>query len=464
MRAPAVILAALVLAEPCRAQASSSSGDDPRPLAGLDATSFPFEWRQGSFEFGSDLDQPFESLASLAERSLSILRPWIGRGSKSRLSKEAYRVYLCDDVERIRDLEKVFKIPRIDPDQGRQVTFRGGFYPSAGMIAIPSQPGEDMRWDLVHEIGHAVYSEFLLGYLISIGEGICEYAAERMVEDEPGAELVLRHRRDWLLDECRQAVEAGLPSLHDFVPLGHWEFLDERVRSRNYALAWSLVRFLNRSEDPEVVGRWGDFMQLMARRARPWQAFQEIWDVDRIDPLWQRYVAGIARWTPVYGEWTIKDAEIEARVAPGSSSWALWRQRPQAATAFSISFRLPQDLSPELGLGFIIGQEDWENFVVAELRPGNLLAVISRDDGRWSPAHESPLPRAGKGPAGKTFRLDCAADGSIRLWLDSELILEKKVGDRSHAGWFGLFSSRPKGEPGDEPLAAHFTAVSVRLR
>lgn len=424
---------------------------------------FPYELSRGSFVFGSDLEQPLESLAELGERALQRLRPWIGRGQEPRLDRGPYLVFLCGDVGRIRVIEHAIGLPRMNPDQGEQVEFRGGFYSSAGMIAIPAKPGEDMRWDFLHELGHAVYSEFLLGYLISINEGIAEYSAERMIEAEPGAGALLHERRDWLLDQCRLAVAAGLPGIEEFVPLGHWQFLDEQVRDRNYALAWSLIRFLNRSQDRAVSERFGDFMQRMRRSTRPWRSFQETWDIATLEPLWHEYVEGIACWTSVYGDWIFRRDEISLEIGASGSAWTLWRKKPSPDESFRISFTLGSDLDPEIGIGFILGHLDWQDFVVIEVRSPRLLAITRRRAGRWQETWQIPVPIDRDDLAGQRLQLQCDPNGRVSLSLGGKVLASRDLGRAAHAGWFGLYAGRFSGPVGNQPapVVFHLPTVSV---
>jgi len=379
-------------------------------------------------EVFADVEQPVDDLLSFAESALRQQRT--GLGADADPSRPAYAIYLCRELETIRALEERHGWPRSDPGPFRTFEFRGGFYPGSGMIALRCDPGDDMRWDIAHELAHAVFEEVVGQDCDAINEGLAEYSTAR---------LLARGQGPFRLDGLAAAVERNeLPSLQRFFGLSYWEFRDERAHGRNFDLSWLLVRVLLEDDAAGIAGRFPRLLENL-RALEPWAALRRTYDVALLEDAWKRRAEVASRWIPVYGEWSQGDGTLEVTLREPGFALLVQRQSPYMNEAFSIRTR-PTGLEAGSEVGFVVGFESKEHYVALVLRPSTSSLVVTwRTGGHWDSPTSVPVRCFPRDWESAELELACDAQGEIELSCGRRVLARHALGPAAFHGRPGLF-------------------------
>ena len=413
---------------------------------------FPYASESAVVSVFADVEQPYAGLRIFAERALHDLREWLGAAHSTSLQPPHYAIYLCRDLETIRQLEEQHGLPRSDPDPLRTFEFRGGFYANVSMIALRCSPREDARWNIAHELSHAAFNEVVGKDCDPINEGLADYNA---------AKILGWPQAQYLFDAATVAYKNNLiPSLRDLFGLDYWEFRDDRVNWRHMALSWALVRVLLEDESAGIEGRFLKFLATM-RSTDPFGALRLTYDLQTLEQAWRAKIESLTRWTQAAGEWS-QDGDALEVTTRGGSAIRLHRDRPAASTPYEIRIRL-KDMNERTDFGFVIGHVDADNFIVFCIRwAESRVAVCTREGNRWKSTEYVPLKDPPAEWTSDGIQLHCNAEGELLLSYGSRDLARHDLGTNAFKGAVGLFAE-PRSHSAEEEFRLSCSYADVRF-
>lgn len=442
-----------------------SPGPPPTSPAPRNAPVFANRFTSDHFELATDSDLPLYDLAPLAEETHQRMRDWLGMPSVEVGSQPRFEIYLCKSLDTIHQLE-VHHGLTMSKGKNRTFEFRGGCYAGVGMIAIQASPLSDARWNITHEVSHAVFDEFVgMQSAEPIDEGLAEIVAHWIIlqgEGSPETQTV-NDLRSGYADDCGRAfVNREVPSLERFFRLDYWQFRAEEVGERNYGLSWSLVKLLLESKDPAVAGRFKRFLDALRAKRRTWLAFTNVYDVRAVEPLWLSEIESWAQWKPTFGDWLEKPGALCGTAARGTVSCILSKSAPVAGRAFDIGFEMNDLPASQLAIGFVLGYRSAQEFVYVEwIADEGRLRILHREKDTWSETIELAL-LAGTALLDQRIVMRCEPGGLMKIFVGQREAARYEVGERVYRGAFGLMiGSQQRGANGSSKGTFEFQDVVV---
>ena len=383
-----------------------------------------------------------EALLWVAEDALASSRAWLGLPPAT--PAEALNVRFVADVEGLFAIEAERGWPS-SREYFRTHAFHGRCYPAAGLVVLPDSAAISVRWQLVHEIAHAVNAARMGACPTVLDEGLAELVpywilgTDRPTPESLDCEYELYDRR---LSAAVLARE--VPTLERLLTVDDPTFHDPASDWLWYALSWKLVKVLVESDDPRVTGRFQRLVDGVASGRGLRDAIADTYDVTAVESEWRRAILATARCRPVFGDWRAEGDALTGRAAAGTSSCTTATRRWFSGESFTIGFTLSSDPPASTGFGFVFDCASDTDFVYVEVRPeGRTVVIAERRLGQWTHATEHEIALGDRFlpiPAGtaRRFVLKAGGRGRIELVVDGRTVVVhelERVLAGGEAGW-----------------------------
>ena len=389
----------------------------------------------------SDGDLALDGLRKLCLENLATFREWLG-AEFALETTETYEVYICESTATLESLARAHAIPTTGPD-GHEYDFRGGVHEAKEMILITSEPYGGLDRSLAHELAHAAWAEAGISDSCALVEGFAENAAIMARDLEPSAIT------GPALAEA--LYENRIGSLESFLNLEYWDFHESSRCPLHYAMAFAFVNLLLESSDPEIEGRFLTYLDAARRTGDAWEALCHTYDdVAGLERAWKERMRRVADWDLVYGDWNLGDDWQQGTVTQGSGIALIGSPDPDRDSgptgAYTLSTRITRAPNHAFGVGFVVGYEDPQNYLLVILRPDlDRVTITARENGLWQGTERHSTGSKKINPQNKTFRLRVDAEGTAELWLGPERLARHELGLRAVHGRAGLFLEHVRG-------------------
>lgn len=383
-----------------------------------------------------------DALLWIAEDAFVSTRAWLGLPAAT--PADSLNVRLVDDVEGLFALETERGLPS-SREFFRTHAFHGRCYPSEGLVVLPDSIAIGLRWQLVHEIAHAVSAARMGACPTVLDEGLAELVpywilgTDRPTPESLDCEYELYDRR---LSAAVLARE--VPTLERLLAVDDSTFHDPASGWLWYALSWKLVKVLVECDDPRIAGRFPRLIDGVASGSGLRDAFAGAYDLNAVESEWRRAIFATARFRPVFGDWNAEGDALTGRAPAGTSSCTTSTRRWFSGESFTIGFTLDSDPPANTGFGFVFDCTSDTDFVYVEIRPGGRTVVIAeRRLGRWTHATEHEIALGDRFlpiPAGasRRFTLKASGIGRVELVVDGRTVVVHDLGrvpEGGEAGW-----------------------------
>lgn len=268
---------------------STSTPDRSRSKRG-----FSRESKTEHFHLYGGRNVPLSEIGQAAENTRRKLLEWLEWTEDDSRRDQLIKVYLCKDSEQLAQVANSYGDRYWSTLPQKGIEFRGGWFAQYRLIAIcDSRKG--FSWEVSHEICHSVLSQYCPQITPCLEEGMAETipAWSLFCKTEPLERCDIGNSK--FEAQCAETWrQQKVPSLKKLLTLDYFEFHKKETEYRNYALSWSLVSLLARSQEPAVNGRFLAFLQELRLGGSVWETFQRIYNVRTVELLWKDQLRGFA--------------------------------------------------------------------------------------------------------------------------------------------------------------------------
>lgn len=419
------------------------------------------------FEFASDSPAALENLSEIAEDTQRRVRAWLAIPPPRVESK--IHVYICSDVEELYTLEDAFGLPSSRESKSDR-SFHGRCYPDVGLIVVPFDRAESMRWQIAHEVTHSVFHELVGRNVEIVNEGLAELVPNWILHSNAASPEELDARYDLYDYRCAQAfLTREIPTLESFATGDALAFYDPNTDWLGYALSWKFVKMLVESDHPRIHGRFAQFLRVLGAGNAAWPSLRAVYDTEILAVAWRAELERSARWKPLFGQWRLDAGAMHGTVVGQHSGAAIAASPAWPGESFTIGFTLDRVPPPGMGFGFALEVTSEDDFVYVEFRPnGQEISVARRALGRWTELYVYRLPGtvdmlAPIGKGGRRIVMAADAAGIVCVRVDNELVLRHDLGHELVEGGFGVMLERCDPDPSESTFATiRFGDVVIR--
>jgi hypothetical protein len=422
----------------------------PRPAPAARTAAFPYVADSPGLIVSADVEVPVEELRQFGEQALRELRTWLD-GGRAHFRAPHYKAYFCAELETMRWLETTYGQPRSDPAPFRTFEYRGGFYEDVDLILLQCQPGDDLRWNLGHELCHAVWEERVGTDCDVLDEGLACYAQAKLL-GIPQAAYGL---------DGQPILPAEVPTLAQLFALDYWQFRDATINDRNFVLSWALARLLLEDERPEIAGRFPALLAAL-QAVPPWDALVQVYERSMLEPAWREAVERWTTWLPVFGAWSLEAQRFEAKNDEPGSVLLIHRDRPLHARPFRLSAQVDPSTPALQEMGFALGFQSSERYYAVSLRLPEGLVVAEHLDEGWGRGHFVPVAELPRDWSTAELVLDVSASGELTLTFGARVLAGCVLGEGAFRGGIGLFAI-PAPSDGGRGGSVVYSRVSLDL-
>jgi len=274
-----------------------SSTPDPGAAEAAGVSKYGHDLLAESREFRvfSDLPLDGSELLRTCEETYTRVSRWIDDAEGAR--RPAVDVFLVAEGHEIALLERKLSVTSPVHPSFRAGDAGGGYYERVRciLLQVSPHPAQDLPLILSHEVCHVALRDACGDLPAAVEEGLAEllphWALHGPAEPDPAR---VDYRDPEHEATCAELLQRGeLPGVAQLLQLGGGFFGSHRTR--NQALAWSLLQLLVTADDSRLAGRLPRYLRSVRSADDSWGAFRESFDVAAVEEAWRRRISTYAR-------------------------------------------------------------------------------------------------------------------------------------------------------------------------
>lgn len=388
---------------------------------------------------------PLRLVADSALDARRRISSWLARSGSESISFTQPYVYVCRDLRTLHTVRRHHEIAAFGIEQNHSFesegtfTPRGGYYAQLGIIALVAGRNQDLRLDIVHEMTHVVLEKYFGVLEDVIDEGLAEVLSPWILFTESTSPRQTPITNINHANQCSTTLADGqLPNLRTLFLLDYWQFRDKQSDNLYFALSWSLVDFLLRTDDPRFANLFPKFLNRARSLGSAWRALAEVYDIRTLWSAWHNHLVEFSQlhWHTKWGQWYMLGDRIVGSLRTPGLAMCIYQQSLEPP--FDVSFRLPRGLTSRQSAGCVLGH-GLDAYYAVQIRFGGREINLSQyRGGQWAGNHPAIQIDSGVTLSDRSIVVRCKPSGEILVSLSGEVLARFLAAPDSLSGRTGL--------------------------